>query len=144
MLFLSAGLLIKLTGRREIKSLAGIGRVYPLPMIAFSLGALAMVGIPPLNGFVSKWYLGLGALDASRPFYVVVILISSFLNGLYYLPIVIAGFFGKDAEIEQVQKIPWGAGAALVVLSVATVFFGFFSSIPINYIAPAIRIFFNN
>lgn len=143
MLFLSAGMLIKLTGKRQIKELAGIGRVYPLPMIAFSLGALAMVGIPPLNGFVSKWYLGLGALDAGRPFFVIVILVSSFLNGLYYLPVVISAFFGEDANVTEVQKISIGPKVALIALSIATVFFGLFSSLPVRFLSPAIQALFN-
>ncbi len=142
MLFLSAGLMIKLTGRRRINTLNGIGRVYPLPMIAFSLGALAMVGIPPLNGFISKWYLGLGALDGDQPFYVMVILVSSFLNGLYYLPIVINGFFGADAKLDQVHPIPIGAKIALISLSVATVAFGLFSNIVVQYLAPAVQQWF--
>ena len=142
MLFLSAGIIIKLTGRRRVDSLNGIGRVYPLPMIAFSLGALSMVGIPPLNGFVSKWYLGLGALDGGQVFYVIVLLVSSFLNGLYYLPIVIRAFFGPDSGIQKPESLSVGVSLSLIILSVSTVFFGFFSSIPLEYLAPAVSALF--
>lgn len=139
MLFLSAGLIIKYSGRRKIADLAGLGRIYPLPMIAFSFGALSMVGIPPFSGFISKWYLGLGALEAGQSFFLIVLLVSSFLNGLYYLPIVVASFFRKETVDVQKQPIPLSAQIALIILSVATIFFGLFSNIPIDYITPAVQ-----
>jgi multicomponent Na+:H+ antiporter subunit D len=139
MLFLSAGLLIKYSGRRKISDLAGLGSTYPLPMIAFSVGALSMVGIPPLSGFMSKWYLGLGALEANQLFFLLVLLISSLLNGFYYLPIVIAGFFKKGTVEVEKKDIPVGAQISLVVLIVATFFFGLFSDIPVSYISSTVQ-----
>lgn len=144
MLFLSAGAIIKLTGIRELNRLDGVGRVHPVPMITFSLGALAMIGIPPLNGFVSKWYLGLGALDAGQPLFVFVILVSSFLNGLYYLPIIIRAFFGSEPKFPENRVLPWGAQLSLIVLAVATVFFGLFSNVPVGYLTPAVQALFGN
>ncbi len=97
-LFLAAGAIIWKTGLRNINDLAGIGRKMPFTMGAFTIAALAMIGIPPLNGFLSKWTLSLGALEAGLPIYVVILLISSLLNGLYYLPIIIAAFFGGEEQ----------------------------------------------
>ncbi len=144
MLFLSAGAIIKLTGIRELNRLDGVGRAHPVPMIAFSLGALAMIGIPPLNGFVSKWYLALGALDAEQPVFVFVILVSSFLNGLYYLPIIIRAFFGREPRFPENRVLPWGAQLSLIVLAAATVFFGLFSNVPVGYLTPAVQALFAN
>ncbi|MDO9535072.1 MAG: monovalent cation/H+ antiporter subunit D family protein [Bacillota bacterium] len=104
-LFLAAGAIIWKTGLRNINDLHGIGKKMPVTMGAFTLAALAMIGIPPLNGFLSKWTLGLGALEAGAPFYVVVLLISSLLNGLYYLPIIIAAFFGGEHEEEHGEGV---------------------------------------
>ncbi len=95
-LFLAAGAIIWKTGLRNVNDLKGIGKQMPVTMGAFTVAALAMIGIPPLNGFLSKWTLSLGALEAGLPIYVVVLLISSLLNGLYYLPIIIAAFFGGE------------------------------------------------
>ncbi|HHT68990.1 MAG TPA: monovalent cation/H+ antiporter subunit D family protein, partial [Firmicutes bacterium] len=139
MLFLSAGLLIKYSGRRTITDLAGLGRTYPLPMIAFSVGALSMVGVPPLSGFISKWYLGLGALEADQMPFLLVLLISSLLNGFYYMPIVIAGFFRKETVEIQKQNVPLGAQVALIILIAATFFFGLFSNVAVDYITPTVR-----
>ncbi|HED24802.1 MAG TPA: monovalent cation/H+ antiporter subunit D family protein, partial [Firmicutes bacterium] len=91
-LFLAAGAVIWKTGIRKIADMHGIGRKMPVTMGCFSIAALAMIGIPPLNGFLSKWTLSLGALDEGMPFYVLVLLISSLLNALYYLPIIIPAF----------------------------------------------------
>ena len=54
-------------------------------MIAFMIGSLSVIGLPPLGGFVSKWYLALGALDRDAVWVVVVLLISSLLNVFYLL-----------------------------------------------------------
>ena len=108
-------------------------------MVVFTIGALSMVGIPPLSGFVSKWYLGLGALALGRPIFVLVLLASSLLNALYYLPIVISAFFRSGVEIEQHMELPVGAKISLIVLAIACVLLGLFSNVPINYIQPAIQ-----
>ncbi|MCK4258304.1 MAG: hypothetical protein KAX49_04960 [Halanaerobiales bacterium] len=92
-LFLSAGLIIFKTGKRSRDTLVGIGGETPYSMAAFTVASLAMVGIPPLNGFFSKWFLAMGSLEANKPIFVFVILLSSLLNGAYYLPVIIRAFF---------------------------------------------------
>lgn len=97
-LFLAAGIIISKTGKKKIDELGGIGYMMPLTMISFTIAALAMIGIPPLNGFISKWTLSLGALEANQPVYVLVLLLSSLMNAIYYLPIVNMAFFAKPGE----------------------------------------------
>jgi multicomponent Na+:H+ antiporter subunit D len=96
-LFLSAGAIIYRTGRHKVSELDNIGRAMPCTLSAFTVSALAMVGIPPLGGFISKWYLGLGAVSGGQPLFLVFLLLSSFLNALYYLPIVARAFFNRAA-----------------------------------------------
>ncbi|MFW0861538.1 MAG: proton-conducting transporter membrane subunit [Dethiobacter sp.] len=79
-LFLAAGAIILKTGKKNIKDLGGIGRQMPFTMFAFTLAALSMIGIPPFSGFLSKWTLSLGAMDAGVPFYVLILLVSSLLD----------------------------------------------------------------
>jgi len=139
MLVLAAGSIMKLTGRRRIADFAGVGRRFPLPMVVFAVGSLSMVGIPPLSGFVSKWYLGMGALDAHQPLLIAVLLLSSLLNALYYLPVVIGAFFRSGSNIEQHLELTVGAQAAMVMLAVACILLGLFSSSVIGYIQPAVH-----
>lgn len=127
MLFLAAGMIIYATGIRRISDLKGIGVRMPLTMGAFTIGAFAMVGIPGTSGFISKWFLALGALDLGRPFYVVVILLSSLLNGIYYFPIVVNAFFGIKIEPHSEHKdVPAAMLIPILLLAAGVIFFGFF------------------
>jgi multicomponent Na+:H+ antiporter subunit D len=137
-LFLAAGAIIWKTGIRNINDMKGLGRLMPVTMGCFSLAALAMIGIPPLNGFLSKWTLALGALDAGMPGYVLVLLISSLLNALYYLPIIIPAFFENPESLNKelsdshdqheikfkIKEATPLMLSAIVILALCTVFFG--------------------
>lgn len=124
-LFLAAGAVIHATGKERVSEINGVGLQMPVTMACFGLASLAMIGIPPFNGFISKIFLGLGALDAGMPLYLVLLLISSFMNAIYYLPIIISAFFrqlpeGTDASYSEV---PVRMMAPMVVLAVATFIF---------------------
>ncbi len=67
LLFLSAGSLILRTGSRQVDALHGIGRKMPVTMACFSVGALALIGVPPLFGFLSKWSWSRAAISSCRP-----------------------------------------------------------------------------
>ena len=93
LLFLCAGAIIVQTGIRNISQMKGIGLKMPLTMVFFTIASLTMVGIPPFNGFISKWQLSLASLEAGQPVFVAILIISSLLNAAYYFPIVITAFF---------------------------------------------------
>jgi multicomponent Na+:H+ antiporter subunit D len=99
-LFFCAGNLAETLGIHRISEMAGVGRRLPLTMAAFTIGALGMIGIPPTVGFVSKWYLCLGGMEAENWWVVAVLIGSSLLNAVYFLPIVTTAWFGT-------QKAPW-------------------------------------
>ena len=96
-LFFCAGNLAETLGIHRISEMNGVARRLPLTMAAFTVGALGMIGIPPTVGFISKWYLGLGGLAASNWWVIGVLVASSLLNAGYFLPIVTAAWFGKQA-----------------------------------------------
>jgi multicomponent Na+:H+ antiporter subunit D len=97
-LFLCAGAIMVVTGKKEISKMAGIGRQMPITMIAFTIGAIGMCGIPPVCGFISKWFLCLGTLQAGQLVFLVVILTSSLLDAVYFFPIIKTAFFEKPAD----------------------------------------------
>ncbi|MGK3999335.1 proton-conducting transporter transmembrane domain-containing protein [Sorangium sp. So ce1024] len=97
-LFFCAGNLAEELGLHKVSELRGVGRRMPLTMGAFTLAALGMIGVPPLAGFVTKWYLGVGAFEANQPWIVGVLIISSLLNAAYFLPIVYDAWFGEPAS----------------------------------------------
>jgi multicomponent Na+:H+ antiporter subunit D len=92
-LFFCAGNLAETLGIHAVSEMKGAGRRMPLTMAAFTVGALGMMGLPPLAGFVSKWYLGVGALEAGQGWVVVVLAASTLLNAAYFLPILRDAWF---------------------------------------------------
>ena len=104
-LFLCAGAIMVISGKKYISQLSGIGRQMPITMIAFSIGAVGMCGIPPAAGFISKWFLCLGSVQSGHLVFLVVILISSLLDGIYFFPIVKTAFFG-NSEVAGQNRTP--------------------------------------
>ncbi len=134
-LFLAAGAIIWKTGKRQVDDLKGIGMQMPVTMGCFSIAAFAMIGIPPLNGFLSKWTLALGALDANLVVFVLILLISSLLNALYYLPIIIPAFFElpgtnrldnhEHRELKfDIREAAPAMLSVMIILALCTIIFG--------------------
>ncbi|MCH7887807.1 MAG: monovalent cation/H+ antiporter subunit D family protein [Proteobacteria bacterium] len=97
-LFFAAGSIYTAAHKTEVSQLDGIGRRMPWTMGAFAIGALSMIGLPPTAGFVSKWYMLLGALQVGNMVAVAIIIVSTLLNAAYFLPIVYAAFFKPEAN----------------------------------------------
>jgi multicomponent Na+:H+ antiporter subunit D len=86
-LFFCAGNYAEELGIHRIDELDGVGRRMPLSSLAFTVGALGMIGMPPLVGFITKWTLGMGAVQADMPWVIAVLVASTLLNAAYFLPI---------------------------------------------------------
>lgn len=107
-LFFCAGLFAEVLGVKTVSGLAGMGRRMPLTCVAFTVGAFGMIGLPPLAGFVTKWELGLGALDAGRPEILAVLATSALLNAGYFLPVVHAIWFRAPQDAAETIDTPHG------------------------------------
>jgi multicomponent Na+:H+ antiporter subunit D len=94
-LFFCAGNLAETLGIHKVSEMRGVGRRMPWTMAAFTIGALGMIGVPPLAGFITKWYLSLGALEAGVHWPLYVLMASSLLNAAYFLPILHAAWFAE-------------------------------------------------
>ncbi len=97
-LFFCAGAIFVATGKRNISEMIGIGRRMPVTMTAFFIASLSITGLPPCGGFISKWYLVLGSLQAHQMPVLFVLLVSSLLNAAYFMPIVYKAFFCTPQE----------------------------------------------
>ena len=131
-LFLCAGAIMVATGKRKISEMGGIGKTMPITMLAFSVAALGMVGIPPVAGFISKFYLCLGAWAVPSPYgmmFLAVILISSLLDVIYFFPIIYTAFFKKpEGELSgsgevKVKEAPLLMVAPLAITAIISVVF---------------------
>lgn len=108
-LFFCAGCYAETHGIHAIDELDGIGRRMPWTTAMFTLGALGMIGLPPLAGFVSKWYLGLGAVAGGQLWVVGILLVSTVLNAIYFLPILHRAWFRPLAEANDgLAEAPMG------------------------------------
>lgn len=105
-LFFCAGSIYCASGKRKISEMSGIGRKLPWTMGAFFVGSLSMIGVPPAAGFVSKWYLAVGTVEAGELAFLAVLLVSSVLNAAYFLPVTYVAFFGVE---ESVGEAPEGS-----------------------------------
>ncbi|MCL5780893.1 MAG: monovalent cation/H+ antiporter subunit D family protein [Firmicutes bacterium] len=119
-LFFVAGAIYVATHKKYISQMNGIGRQMPFTMAAFTVGALSMIAVPPVGGFVSKWYLTLGAIEAHLIPVLFVIIASTLLNAAYFLPIIYAAFFKKpeDGEAQGMQEAPAMVVVPLVLTAI--------------------------
>ncbi len=135
-LFFCAGAIFVATGKKYVSELRGLGRKMPLTMGAFMIGALSVIGLPPLGGFISKWYIALGALDRDAIWVVVVLLISSLLNVFYLLPVAVTAFF-RDSETENdssIKEAPWQCVLPLVLTALGCFLLFFWSDVLLQMI----------
>jgi len=123
-LFFCAGAIMVASHKKNISDMAGLGRTMPLTMTAFLIGAVSIIGLPPMAGTWSKWYLTVGALDAGHLAIVAVLMISSLLNIAYLMPIPIRAFWGRpngadgqSSEPVQIKEAPMPCLIALGVTS---------------------------
>lgn len=135
-LFLAAGIFIFRTGKTEVTQYAGIGKQMKLSLWSYTFASLALIGIPPTSGFISKWYLAQGALEADVGYISIVgpviLLISALLTAGYLLPVTLQGFFpekrteGAEADVvfresrEPLDRM----SVALLILAAISVLLG--------------------
>jgi multicomponent Na+:H+ antiporter subunit D len=135
-LFFCAGAIYVRTHKTEISQLDGLGWTMPWTFCAFTVASLGLAGVPPLNGFVSKWWLCLGTVETGHGLALGVFLVSGLLNAGYLFPIVLRGFFrpappdiphaqGRRPEGTWWMVLPLGLTSAMVLL------FGLFPNFPL-------------
>lgn len=121
-LFFCAGAIYAKTGREYVSELDGIGRQMPFTMGAFALASMGLAGIPPIGGFISKWFLVQGTVETGQPFFLAILLLSGLLNAAYLFPIVNRAFFrssdrfSKFDEVSLLMLVPLMLTAALSLL----------------------------
>jgi multicomponent Na+:H+ antiporter subunit D len=136
-LFFAAGSIHTAAHKDYVSELNGIGHRMPITMIAFAIGTLSMIGLPPAAGFVSKWYMLMGAWTLEQWTAVGVIFTSALLNAAYFLPIVYRAFFrAEDVPAHDHHadhgEAPWPVVAALSATAALTVLMFLFPQVPIE------------
>jgi multicomponent Na+:H+ antiporter subunit D len=93
-LFLVVAALLYRQGTVSLESLSGAFQRMPVTMAAFTLGAFAMIGVPPTCGFFSKWYLILGGIDGGHWEFVAALIVSSLINVVLFFRVIELAYFG--------------------------------------------------
>ena len=132
-LFFAAGAIYTASKKTEVSQLNGIAKRMPITMAAFSIGALSMIALPPVAGFLSKWYLLMGASQEQQYLAMAVIVLSTLLTAGYFVPIIYAAYL-KDED--AIQKRDHGEAPLLMIIALsltasATVLLFFFPGVPL-------------
>ncbi len=105
-LFFCAGVVAETLGIYRIGEMSGVARRLPWTMAAFAVAAFGMMGLPPMAGFISKWYLGVGAVETEQTWAVAVLVASTLLNAAYFLPVIYAAWFKKPPGQWKEKRSP--------------------------------------
>ena len=140
-LFFCAGAIYVATNKTEISDMSGIGRTMPFTMIAFLIGALSVIGLPPMGGSWSKWFLVLGAVDSGHAIFVWVLMINSLLNIAYLIPPVVRAFFfaPRGEANEGIREAPLFCVVALCFTAAGCIVLFFFAEGVYDLLAPLAR-----
>lgn len=123
LLFLSAGVFTKVAGSRFINDLDGVGRYAPISLTAFLIGVLAIEGLPPLNGFMSKFMLYMALLDAGMAPLFFVIIVSTAITLMGWIKVLFCVWLrGPKKTFERASEVP--IGAILILLAALCVLLG--------------------
>ena len=128
-LFFCAGAIYTAAHKTLVSELAGLGRTMPFTFVAFLIGALSCIGLPPFAGLWSKWYLVIGTMEADQLVALGVLLVSSLLNIIYLLQVPVTAFFGQPlaaSEPAVIKEAPFACLLAIGLTSAACIglFFG--------------------
>lgn len=139
-LFLCAGAIIFMTGKTRADELCGIGKQMPITILSYTMVSLGLIGIPPTGGFISKWWLAVGALFSDIPVFSVlgpvILLVSALLTAGYLLPITIQGFFPGAEHADTVwekKEPPMWMLIPILIMTVLSILLGLFPNACINW-----------
>lgn len=139
-LFFAAGAIFVMTSQKKISLMNGLGRKMPWTFGAFAIASLSMIGIPPVCGFVTKWYLANGALQAGQVVLVGALLLSTALNAGYFVPVIYRAFFMAPViPIDHYKEAPLPMRVPLCLTALGSVIMGIYPQIFQDFI----RIFGN-
>ncbi|RXI51274.1 hypothetical protein DP124_10205 [Clostridium tetani] len=138
-LFFCVGTIMYTRGKTDIDEIKGIGKEMPYTMWCFTISSISLIGIPPTNGFVSKWYLAQGGLLEGKVIFPAILLISALLTAMYLLPIITVAFFKKDEQHKNVEKIeikeaPKNMLVPIILITCITIVLGLYPNPVLNFL----------
>ncbi len=139
-LFFGAGAIEKRTGTTELEDLGGLARLMPVTFISMTVAALAISGVPPLNGFASKWLIYQGMLESRHVIFLIVAIFGSALTLASFVKVLHSVFLSRRPErLERVKEVDFSMQLPMVFLAILCVAFGVFAGYPLEkFIIPVV------
>ncbi|HHX95557.1 MAG TPA: cation:proton antiporter [Clostridia bacterium] len=141
--FFCAGVVIHQLGTREIAKMRGIGRHMPLTAAGFTVAALALAGVPPFSGFMSKLLIYNAGVEVGSTIgitFAVLIIMNSIISLGYYLPVVNT-FYAKDTAAETpLHDAPVWCAVPIGGLMLVTLLLGILPQIGLKFVYPAVSV----
>ncbi len=136
-LFFCAGAIFVVTQKKYISELDGLGKAMPFTFGAFFIASLSMIGAPPAAGFITKWDLLIGAMDAHQTGILLVLIASTLLNAAYFLPVTYRAFFKAPPAgvvYDKVKEAPLPMLVPIVIASTISILIGIFPNFMLQFV----------
>lgn len=139
-LFLSAGAVEKRTGTTELEDVGGLARLMPVTFVTTVIAALSISGVPPFNGFASKWLVYQGMLEGGHVIFLVAAVFGSALTLASFVKVLHSIFLGRrPAQFDGVKEVGFSMQMPMIFLAILCVLFGVFARYPIErFIMPVV------
>jgi formate hydrogenlyase subunit 3/multisubunit Na+/H+ antiporter MnhD subunit len=139
-LFFGAGAIEKRTGTNELGDLGGLARLMPVTFVSMVIAALSISGVPPLNGFASKWLIYQGMLESRHIIFLIVAIFGSTLTLASFVKVLHSVFLGRRPErFERVKEVDFSMQLPMVFLAILCVLFGIFAAYPLEkFVIPVV------
>jgi len=138
LLFLSVGAIIYRTHTRNLEKLGGLAKEMPITFIVCLIAALSISGVPPFNGFASKWMIYQALIEAGSPIYTIFLFAAMFGSALTlasFVKVLQSTFLGqRPKEIPNIREVGWPMTSSMVILALVCVVFGVLAQFPLRYI----------
>ncbi len=136
-LFFCAGAIYVASHKKYISELDGLGKTMPFTFGAFAIASLSMIGAPPVAGFITKWNLLIGSVEAHQLGILLILIASTLLNAAYFAPITYRAFFGKRPVGEPftgIKEAPLSMLIPILIACTISVLLGIFPDFMLQFV----------
>lgn len=136
-LFFCAGAIYVASHKKYISELDGLGKTMPFTFGAFAIASLSMIGAPPVAGFITKWNLLIGSVEAHQLGILLILIASTLLNAAYFAPITYRAFFGKRPVGEPftgIKEAPLSMLIPILIACTISVLIGIFPDFMLQFV----------
>lgn len=133
-MFMAAGLMYSSLGHDRIADLRGAGQTLPLTVLAFALGGISLVGLPPSGGFYAKWLLISAALTTGQWWWAVLLLVGGLLTSIYVFVVVVRALTPVPADWLPKTTVAYSPQIAILILALCSFLLGLAAFLPVNLV----------